>query len=65
MALLLSLSAHCDSQNQLLSRTTSLWRRRKRKCSGEVVRAREIRAEDWRKDESRGADVKYKEEWRE
>lgn len=37
MALLLSLSAHCDSQNQLLTKTTSLWRGRRRKCSGEVM----------------------------
>lgn len=40
MALLLSLSAHCDSQNQLLTKTTSPWKRRK--CSQEV---RKIRAE--------------------
>ena len=36
MALLLSLSAHCDSQNQLLTRTTSFQsrRRRGRQCTG-------------------------------
>lgn len=39
MALLLSLSAHCDSQNQLLNKTTSLWRRKRRHYSGEVMRA--------------------------
>lgn len=53
MALLLSLSAHCDSQNQLLNKTTSLWRRRRRQYSGEVIRAREIRAEGWREETSR------------
>lgn len=58
MALLLSLSAHCDSQNQLLTKTTRLWSRRRRECSGEVMRAREIRAEGRREDESRGGDVK-------
>lgn len=39
MALLLSLSADCDSQNQLLSKTTSP--RKRRKCSQEVTGARE------------------------
>ena len=58
MALLLSLSAHCDSQNQLLTKTTSLWSRRRRECSREVMRAREIRAEGWMEDESWGVDVK-------
>lgn len=61
MALLLSLSAHCDSQNQLLTRTTSLGRRRRRrrrKCCTEVMRAGEIRAEGWREDESMSVDVK-------
>lgn len=39
MALLLSLSAGCDSQNQLLSKTTSP--RKRRKCSQEVTGAGE------------------------
>lgn len=47
MALLLSLSADCDSRNQLLSKTTSP--RKRRKCSQEVTGAREIRAELRRK----------------
>lgn len=37
MALLLSLSADCDSRNQLLSKTTSP----RRKCSEEVTAGRE------------------------
>lgn len=39
MALLLSLSADCDSQDQLLSKTTSP--RKRRKCSQEVMGVRE------------------------
>lgn len=39
MALLLSLSADCDSQDQLLSKTTSP--RKRRKCSQEVMAAGE------------------------
>lgn len=39
MALLLSLSADCDSQDQLLSKTTSP--RKRRKCSQEVMGAGE------------------------
>lgn len=53
MALLLSLSARCDSQNQLLTKTTSLLRKGRRKCNREDVGARGIRAEE----ENRGVDV--------
>lgn len=61
MALLLSLSAHCDSQNQLLTKTTCLWSRRRRVYSREVMRVRETtRAGGWREDETKGVDVKKK-----
>lgn len=58
MALLLSLSADCDSQDQLLSKTTSP--RKRRKCSQEVIGVRERSGQsyvEWGRGRGAGGEV--------
>lgn len=55
MALLLSLSADCDSQDQLLSKTTSP--RKRRKCSQEVMGAGERSGQSYVERKGGGGEV--------